>query len=301
MEGWIKLHRCLCDWEHYQEPSVMMVFIDLLLHANTKDGFYRGCPVKSGESARSLRTISLSVGLAVNTVRTALDKLAKSGEIKRRKFKFGTIITVSNFKNYQGTVSTTVSTTVSMIDTPSDTAIDTSSDTKQEYKEGEEEKNKEENIPSSNEDVSVAPAPDPETDKEKVDLVGLKNFFNMTMNQAGAIIPRCKSCGGKRAGYVKARIREYGLDSVYEMITKASVSDFLNGKNNRGWKANFEWLFLPTNFPKVLEGIYDNKSIQHNNGNNQSYRKSIAEQQRERLQSECEAIVSRRLAEDNAH
>lgn len=130
MEGWIKLHRCMCDWQHYQEPSVMMVFIDLLLHANTKDGYYRGVLVKTGESARSLRAISQSVGLAVNTVRTALDKLVKSGEIKRRSFKFGMITTINNFDNYQYSVSTN--------DTPKntvvDTALDTPVDTKQEGK-----------------------------------------------------------------------------------------------------------------------------------------------------------------------
>jgi hypothetical protein len=78
------------------------------------------------------------------------------------------------------------------------------------------------------------------------------------MDEAKAIIPRVVSISGKREGNVRARIREYGIDKVYEMITKASRSDFLNGKNSRGWRADFSWLFLPSNFQKVLEGNYDN-------------------------------------------
>ena len=85
------------------------------------------------------------------------------------------------------------------------------------------------------------------------------------MEQSGAIIPRCQSCEGKRREFVRARIREHGIDKVYEMITKASVSDFLNGKNNKGWIADFTWLFRPSNFQKVLEGNFDNRYGQSNN------------------------------------
>ena len=41
----------------------------------------------------------------------------------------------------------------------------------------------------------------------------------------------------------------------------ALQSDFLNGKNDNNWKADFEWIFLPTNFVKILEGKYTNKTI----------------------------------------
>lgn len=100
--------------------------------------------------------------------------------------------------------------------------------------------------------------------QESVDFVGLMKFFNRTMEEAGAIIPRCKSCDGKRREFVRARIREHGIDAVYEMITKASQSDFLNGKSRSGWIADFTWLFRPSNFQKVLEGNYDNRNNNYN-------------------------------------
>lgn len=88
------------------------------------------------------------------------------------------------------------------------------------------------------------------------------------MEEAGAIIPRCKACEGKRREFVRARIREHSLNTVYEMITKASRSDFLNGKNRNGWVADFTWLFRPSNFQKVIEGNYDNRTNNYNGQQN---------------------------------
>ena len=43
-----------------------------------------------------------------------------------------------------------------------------------------------------------------------------------------------------------------------EVIKQAAKSDFLNGRNDRGWIADFDWLMRPNNFVKVLEGNYNN-------------------------------------------
>ena len=65
----------------------------------------------------------------------------------------------------------------------------------------------------------------------------------------------------QRKSNVRARIREYGGDvqKVYKAIDKAMASDFMNGKNGKGWVASFDWMMCPSNFPKVLEGNYDNE------------------------------------------
>lgn len=63
-----------------------------------------------------------------------------------------------------------------------------------------------------------------------------------------------------RKSHLSARIKEYGFDIVCEVINKADQSDFLHGKNNNGWKANFDWIFNPQNFIKILEGNYENKA-----------------------------------------
>lgn len=62
-----------------------------------------------------------------------------------------------------------------------------------------------------------------------------------------------------RKGYINARVGEYGLEKVISVFRIAGQSDFLNGKNDKAWKADFEWIVRPENFVKVMEGKYINK------------------------------------------
>jgi len=65
-----------------------------------------------------------------------------------------------------------------------------------------------------------------------------------------------------RKGHINARFAEFGLSKITEVLRLAGESDFLNGKNDRTWKADFEWLMRPENFIKVLEGKYQNKTVE---------------------------------------
>ena len=87
-------------------------------------------------------------------------------------------------------------------------------------------------------------------------------YFNSQMDLANAMIPRIKSLSEQRKKSLGARIREYGKQALSTVIRKAAASDFLNGKNGRDFIATFDWLMKPTNFPKVLEGNYDNHEQQ---------------------------------------
>lgn len=71
---------------------------------------------------------------------------------------------------------------------------------------------------------------------------------------------RSISAGSKRSDLLRARIREYGEETILEAIDNIRVSDFLKGKNDRGWMITFDWFLLPSNFQKVLEGNYDNRN-----------------------------------------
>lgn len=58
-----------------------------------------------------------------------------------------------------------------------------------------------------------------------------------------------------------ARIKEYGVEAVIEAIHKVGKSDFLRQGSSQGWQIDFGWFVKPNNFPKVLEGKYDNKQV----------------------------------------
>ena len=304
-DGWIKLHRKMREWQHYQRPSVRLVFEELLFCANTKPGWFHGIKINRGETIVSIETICGYTGFARATVVAALKVLEDTKEIKRLKCWRGTRTKIINFDRYQENESLESSSKTELLIEPQ-TELHTELHTelliepKQEYK----------NIRNNNiieyskeysSSAAVAPDPASTSKRKETDFVGLIEFFNRTMQEAGAIIPRCKGCEGKRREYVRARIREHGLERVYEMITKASTSDFLNGKNGRGWIADFTWLFRPSNFQKVLEGNYDNRdaSPQRDNGKEQlehnieQHRMELRQEQ-QRLQEERKSAISRK-------
>lgn len=63
----------------------------------------------------------------------------------------------------------------------------------------------------------------------------------------------------QRYQMLSKRISEYGVESVLTAIENVKNSDFLQGKTSkRAEWFDFEWFVRPNNFPKVLEGKYDN-------------------------------------------
>ena len=80
-----------------------------------------------------------------------------------------------------------------------------------------------------------------------------------------APISKLNSCS-KRYKSLVARMKQYGIQDVLSAIDRIKDSDFLQGKNNKGWTITFDWFVLPNNFPKVLEGNYDNRNGGSSNG-----------------------------------
>lgn len=84
-------------------------------------------------------------------------------------------------------------------------------------------------------------------------------YFNAKIVEFGSSLSPIKVIQGKRLEALRARVRQYGIEGVKMAIDKAAASSFMSGDNARGWMASFDWIFRPNNFPKVLEGNYDNE------------------------------------------
>lgn len=69
---------------------------------------------------------------------------------------------------------------------------------------------------------------------------------------------------------INARISDYGIEKVKEVIKLAGESKFLAGNNRNEWTADFDWILKPTNFVKILEGNYKDKDINNGKSNNQT-------------------------------
>lgn len=72
-------------------------------------------------------------------------------------------------------------------------------------------------------------------------------------------MPAVNEAGSDRIEEVKARLMKYDRWKIVEIFRLAADSDYLNGKNNNGWIASFDWLMKESNFTKVAEGNYNNR------------------------------------------
>jgi len=64
----------------------------------------------------------------------------------------------------------------------------------------------------------------------------------------------------KRMISLKARFKDGDFD-IEEILDAASEQRFLFGESQRGWQISFDWIILPSNYPKVLEKVYGGKKI----------------------------------------
>jgi hypothetical protein len=101
MEGWIKLHRKLLDWEWYDEPNTLRLFLHLLLKANHKPKKYRGVDIKQGQVMTGYDRLANELGLSTQQIRTAINKLKLTNEITSVSNSQGTIIQIVKYKDYQ--------------------------------------------------------------------------------------------------------------------------------------------------------------------------------------------------------
>lgn len=104
--GYIKLFRKITEWEWFNDPNVLVVWIHLLLDANWEDGEWRGIKVPRGSLVTSLPRLSAETGLTIKQLRIVLDKLERGTIIGRKRAGEragdGTMITICKYEDYQG-------------------------------------------------------------------------------------------------------------------------------------------------------------------------------------------------------
>jgi len=99
--GFIKLHRQILDWEWYDDPNTMRLFLHCLLRANHKDNNWRGILIKKGSFLTSQIKLAEETGLTRQQVRTTIKKLISTNEVTMVTNAQHTVITILNWDSYQ--------------------------------------------------------------------------------------------------------------------------------------------------------------------------------------------------------
>ena len=101
MQGWIKLHRGLTNWEWINSHKHLALFTHLLLRSNHKKTKWRGKTIDAGQLLTGRKQLSLWTGLSEQNIRTVLKDLKSTNEITIESFSQHSIITILNWKTYQ--------------------------------------------------------------------------------------------------------------------------------------------------------------------------------------------------------
>lgn len=109
-----------------------------------------------------------------------------------------------------------------------------------------------------------------EKKNERMDWKALEETFNKMMPSG---VPKIEGIKEDRRKKVKARIKEYGKEKIMIVLKKIAESDYLSGRNRKpgdNWKCNFDFIFSPSGFTKILEGNYDNHGAKNQKDNDDS-------------------------------
>lgn len=234
-KGWIALHRKIQDhWLWEDKPfSKQAAWVDMLLLANHDDNkFLFGnelIEVKCGSFITSIEKLKHRWGWSNTKVINFLKLLESDEMVTKKSDTKKTVITIVKYSDYAS------------------------------Y---EKTKTMPERCENDTRTIREHTNNNDNNDNNENKYIYIRDIYNETC----VSFPRLTVLSVKRKQAIKARLNTYSVEQIREVFSKAEASDFLKGKNNRNWQANFDWLINDTNMAKVLDGNYDNKANVGANG-----------------------------------
>ena len=229
-DGYIKLHRSILQWEWWDDPNTTRVFIWLLLNAQWEDSRYHGYDVPRGSLVTSYASIAKNTKISVKAARVAINHLKMTGEVALKGQAHFSIVTIVNWDKFQG------------------------------YEE-EEGKHQGNHLGSLGASKGQAKGNIKEIKNIRIEEDKKEEEILRLYNSVCYLLKPCSVLTKTRLEKVKLLLEKFSLDDIKSVFEKANKSDFLLGKNDRGWKATFDWLIDIDNFVKVQEDNFANSVI----------------------------------------
>ncbi|MDW9366968.1 DUF1376 domain-containing protein [Sinorhizobium meliloti] len=85
--------------------------------------------------------------------------------------------------------------------------------------------------------------------------------FSAMARRSGLSVPKAITATRRRS--LLLRIEEHGLPVVLDAIERIGRSRFCRGENDRGWRADLDFLCQSKSFVAILEGKYDDRPSRH--------------------------------------
>lgn len=244
MAGYVKIHRKLLDWGWYKVPCVKDVFIHLVLTANYSPSEYQGKLIERGQAVFGLNSLAEKLGYSVQQIRTAIDKLKSTKEISVWSNRHFSVATITNFAEYQDASCDGDNQQTNNKQTTDKQQTDNKQITNNQQTDNNIIRNKEE---KKERNIYTARA--------RVCAGEFVSLFNKICQD----LPKVKAYNGKREMLIDGALellQEYETEPE-AFFKRIQRSDYLCGRKS-DWRASFDWLVMPGNIVKIIEGNYDN-------------------------------------------
>ena len=96
-------------------------------------------------------------------------------------------------------------------------------------------------------------------EKDKKEKMNKRNVIVELYNSTCTNLPQIKKITEKRNKAIDKFLKAFSIDEINEIFKLANSTDFLIGDNDRGWKADFDFIMRIDKATAILEGKYDNK------------------------------------------
>lgn len=269
MNGWFKFHR-----KTFENPIIMKdaetlsVWVWLLGNATFDERrvLFGGVDRKlnKGELVTTTKFIANELKINESKVNRILKMLENEKQIEKQTTSRNTLIYIVNWEKYQSDEKQNeeqMTNEQRTNDKQMKNERQTSEEQMTTIQEGNNDKELEERKESKKETREENVTAETES-VNRQEIQTIIEAWNDLQNYGIKLVSKLKS-GTKRHSSLLARIKEYSVADVLSAIENIKRSDFLQGKNNRGWTITFDWFVLPNNFPKVFEGNYINSNSQN--------------------------------------
>ena len=86
-------------------------------------------------------------------------------------------------------------------------------------------------------------------------------------------LTKVRSVTNERKRAIKTLLTKMSIEEIKEAFEKAENTPFLKGDNDRGWKANIDFMLKHIHLVKILEGFYDSQSKRQSSYDIDAYEK----------------------------
>lgn len=237
MNPCVKFYRNIIEWKWFNVAEMVQLIMYYVCKADHEPYKEDGVSVGRGQVLITRKDVCSELKMSEQTFKTCMKRLIADGKISTANELFrSTVVTVLNYSRY-----VEIANDNSASEQSSDNQI----------------------APSSlfaDDIVPEVPKIDkPKNKKQEVDCDFIVNLYHDRCPS----LPKVIKLGDKRKMKIRVRFEEmsFSYETLQEVFDRCEASHFMRGDNNRGWRADFDWIFANSqNWVKVLEGKYDNRT-----------------------------------------